>query len=76
METKSTPTGADVAAQIPRNIAIGIALMVALTFAGCLVAGLDPLPAIGVALLPSFLFGPFVGGMITVAAYRHVEGAE
>lgn len=76
METTSKPTGAEVAAKIPRNIAIGTALMIALTFAGCLAAGLEPLPAIGVALLPSFLFGPFVGGMITVAAYRHVEGAE
>lgn len=72
----STPTQQEVAAHIPRNIVMAIAIMFAITVTGCLIAGLEPFVAVGVAALPSFVAGPFIGGMITVAAYRHVEGVE
>lgn len=67
------PTGDQVAAPIARNIAIGIAIMFTITFTGCLIAGLEPLEAAGVAALPGFVAGPFIGGMITVAGYRDLE---
>lgn len=69
----STNTAQDVAAHIPRNIAIGTVGMFALWVAGCLAAGLAPLAAVGVAVLPTLISGPFVGGMITVAAYHQVD---
>ena len=34
------------------------------------IAGIEPFVAMGVAALPSLVAGPFIGGMITVAAYR------
>lgn len=71
----STMTEQDVAAQIPRNIAIGTVLMFAIWMGGCLLAGLNLLAAVGVAVLPTLISGPFVGGLITMAAYHHVEDA-
>jgi hypothetical protein len=67
-------TAQDVAGQIPRNSAIGTVVMFALWIGGCLAAGCTLLAAVGVAVLPTIISGPFVGGLLTVAAYSKVEG--
>lgn len=72
----SKPTGEQVAAQIPRNIVVGILIMFTITSLGATLGGLDFLQAMAVAVLPALVAGPFVGGMITMASYQHVEDHE
>lgn len=69
------PTRPDVATVIARSIAIGIAIMFSIVFLGGLIGGLEPWVAVGVAALPSFVAGPFIGGMITVATFNDADHA-
>ena len=72
----SKVTGEQVVAQIPRNILLGILIMFTITSLGATLGGLDFVQALAVAALPAFVAGPFVGGMITMASYQHVEDHE
>lgn len=69
----SQMTEHDVAATIPRNIVIGIGIMFAVTVAIALAAGVGPAVAVGVATLPAVFAGPFVGGLITMVSYQHLQ---
>jgi hypothetical protein len=71
----SAPAGApsDIAHVIGRNIAIGIAVMFSIVALGGIVVGLEPWVAVGVAVLPGIVAGPFIGGMLTVAAFRDAD---
>ncbi len=55
METTKTASD-EFASKVARNLALGVLIMFAITAGGCIIAGL--------------VAGPFIGGMITVAAYR------
>jgi hypothetical protein len=72
----SDTTAHDVAATIPRNIVIGIAIMFVITVGIALLAGLNVGVACGVAALPAFFAGPFVGGLITMIGYQRAEGHD
>jgi hypothetical protein len=69
METTKTASD-EFASKVARNLALGVLIMFAITAGGCIIAGIEPFVAMGVAALPSLVAGPFIGGMITVAAYR------
>ncbi len=73
MTASPVPATPDIAPVIARNIAIGVAIMFSIVAAGGLVVGLEPLVALGVAVLPGLVAGPFIGGMLTVAAFRDVD---
>jgi hypothetical protein len=69
MATTKT-AGDEFASRVARNLLIGVAIMFAISTTGCIIAGIEPFVAAAVAALPSLVAGPFIGGMITVAAYR------
>lgn len=69
------PTTPDIAPLIARNIVIGIVIMAGIVFAGGVITGLEPAVAFGVAVLPGLVAGPFIGGMLTVAAFRDHDEA-
>ena len=61
---------------IRRNVLIGLIAMLAITTGIALLAGTDPMQAVGIAAVPAVFAGPFLGGLFTMVQVHNHEGAD
>jgi hypothetical protein len=55
---------------IVRGALLGALIVFAISFGASMLAGVKPIEAAGIALMPAIFTGPLAGGMIIVANYE------
>lgn len=55
---------------IVRGALLGTLIVFAISFAASMLAGVEPIEAVGIALMPAIFTGPLAAGMIIIGNYE------